>query len=60
VKLLAPAVRCPKCGAPPAVRIPEARAREAAYLDPAEPTLSYRCKCGEVYVMTAADYRDAR
>lgn len=57
--LLHPKVRCPKCQAPPALRIPDAVRQLVARLDPSATVLSYRCRCGEVYILTAKDYQDA-
>ena len=60
--LLCLAVRCRKCGRPPALRISEQeRDKKVAYHDD-EVVLSYKCQnrnCGEMYHITAKAYKGA-
>lgn len=60
LRLLKPAVLCPRCEAPPAIRVPEAIA--ARYRDdhPAMPVESHICrKCSTQYWIRAVAYQKA-
>lgn len=58
--LLQTPARCPKCNAPPRIRI-DSDERELAFRQPpAKVKQSYQChRCGEFYPITAKDYQGA-
>ena len=59
VTLLSLATKCPACGKPPNLRLfPLAQRKHASQSDD-EPVATHRCRCGEVYVITAKAYRRA-
>lgn len=61
-RLLRLAVRCPGCGARPALRATERAVRDAASHPPEERLATYRCHrrmCGLVYDLPAAAYQNA-
>ena len=57
--LLVLAIKCPRCGKRPAVRISESERERKMDEDDDETVMSYKCRCGEVYVMTAKAYKGA-
>jgi transposase-like protein len=65
-RLLRLAVRCPVCGAPPAMKISPGMARRFEDLDPAEQVQTYQCPhCMKKrivvhYPITAGHYQQAR
>ena len=57
VTLLSLAIVCPACGKRPNIRVFPLARQKHAHDD--EPMATLRCRCGEVYVITAKAYRRA-
>lgn len=63
MKLLRLGVRCPACGAVPALRITDAERDRKLQLPPTELVATYQCqhrRCRETYAIPASAFRTAR
>jgi len=57
--LLLPRVTCPRCQARPRLRVTPALAGACIGLPPGELLLTHRCRCGEVFALTAGAFTGA-
>jgi len=56
--LLLPRVTCPRCQARPRLRFASTLGEACAGLDPGTLLATLRCRCGEIYALTAAALTD--